>query len=260
MDRFGPVLRRVDRGLKVPEPERSRILMEVAADLEDLYRNLRLRGLEEEAARREAERRLAPADAALASLQSVHLPAVERLLRRLGHTTRGRLELATLVLISLGAAAAAAFGVVRSGTVSASAPGLWMVAALAAAGLGQGVARGYALFFRGDPLRSGWRRGIDGVLAAAAATALAGLVAGAVRLTLTVPEAGAGGAATGVWTEVAVASGVAALGLCASVLLALLWLALRVRAEVVGRAHVELRTAIGRLDLDDSDPKREETR
>lgn len=257
MNRFGPVLRRVDRRLQVREPERSRILMEVAADLEDLYRDLRRRGLAEDEARREAEKRLAPAGSAIASLESIHLPATERLLDRLGGTARGRVELAALVLLSLGAAAAGAFGVIRSGTVSPGSPGLWAVAALTAAGLGVGVARGYALFLRGDRFDPEWRHRLDGVLAAAAATAITGLLAAAVRLTVTAPDA-AGGASTGAWAALAAASAVAALGLCASLLIALLWLALRIRAEAVTRARAELREVLGPLDLDDSEPEREE--
>lgn len=234
--------------------------MEVAADLEALYSHLRQRGLGEDEARRRAEERLAPADSTLASLQSIHLPATERLLGRLGGTVRGRIELAALVLLSVGASAAGALGVIRSGTVSPASPGLWAVAALTAAGLGVGVARGYALFYRGDRLEPGWRHRLDGVLAAAAATGLAGLLAAAVRLTVTAPGATAGGGPTGAWADVATASAVAALGLCASLLLALLWLALRIRADAVSRARAELGEAVGPLDLDDPEPEREERR
>lgn len=248
MDRFGRVLRRAERRLEAPEPERSRILLEMAGDLEDLYRAYRERGLDEEEALRRAERWLAPSNAALASLRDVHLPAFDRLLGRLGGTTRGRVELGLVTLASLLAVGGGVLGVLRSGALSASSPGLWTVAGLGVAGLGVGLSQGYALFVRGDRLGPGWRRRLRRVLAAATATALAGLLAGAVRLSVAAVPFQAGGVPPGLWSEVATAAGVAALGLSTSLLLALLWLVLRARAAVVARAREELREAVGRLD------------
>jgi hypothetical protein len=248
MDRFGRVLRRAERRLEAPEPERSRILLELAGDLEDLYRAYRERGLEEEEAVRRAERWLAPSSTALASLRDVHLPAFDRLLDRLGGTTRGRVELVLVALASLLAVGGGVIGVLRSGALSASSPGLWTVAGLGVAGLGVGLSQGYALFVRGDRLGPGWRRRLRRVLAAAAATALAGLLAGAVRLSVAAVPFEGGGIPSALWSEVATAAGVAALGLGASLLLTLLWLVLRARAVVVARAREELRERVGRLD------------
>lgn len=256
MERFGRVLRRVDRRLEAPEPERSRILTELAGDLEDLYRAYRERGLEEAEAIREAEKWLSPSAEALASLRSLHLPAFERLLDRLSGTTRGRVELGLVTLVSLMAVGSAVVAVLRSGTLSASSIGLWLVAGLVAAGLGIGVSQGYALFVRGDQLRGGWRRRSRRVLAAAVGSAMAGLLAGGVRLTLTTAPPEAGSTSSAFWSEVSTASGVAALGLSGSLLLALLWLVLRVRAEVVARARTHLRETLDRLDGEGRDGER----
>lgn len=252
MERFGRVLRLVDRRLEAPEPERSRILTELAGDLEDLYRAYRERGLEEAEAIREAERWLSPSAEALASLRSVHLPAFERLLDRLSGTTRGRIELGLVTLVSLMAVGSGVFAVLRSGTLSASSVDLWIVAGVVAAGFGIGVNQGYALFVRGDRLGEGERGRADRVLATAVGSAMAGLLAGGVRLTLTTGsvEAGSASAAfsSAFWAQIATASGVAALGLSGALLLALLWLALRVRAAVVARARTHLRETLERLD------------
>lgn len=255
MDRFVRVLRQVDRRLRAPEPGRSRILVEMAHDLEDLYRSYRERGLSEAEARREAEKWLAPSPAALASLQTVHRPAFDRLLDRLGATTRGRVELFLVTIVSLLAVGGGVLGVLRSGALSAFSPGLWLVAALGAAGLGVGLSQGYALFVRGERLAPGWRRRLGRVPAAAAATAMAGLLAGVARLSVTLapPEAAISAA---LWAQVATASGVAALGLSASLLLALLWLLLRARATVVVRARDELRRTVGRLDANGTETRR----
>lgn len=247
MSRFDRVLRRAERGLQAPEPRRSRILMEMAADLEDLYRTYREQGLGETEARRRAEEWLAPSTTALASLRSVHLPAFERLLDRLGGSTRGRVELGLVTLVSLLSVGAGVAGALRSGALSASSPGLWILAAFLTAGLVAGVSQGYSLFVRGDRLGPGWSGRLLPVLAAAAATALTGLLAGAVRLSLTVASPETGRTMTDVWSQVATATGVAALGLTGALFLALLWLLLRVRSEVVSRARTELRETVGPL-------------
>lgn len=253
MDRFGRVLRRVESRLRAPEPERSRILMEIAGDLEEMYRSYRDQGLDEDEARKETERWLAPSATALASLHSVHLPAFERLLDRLGGTARGRTELGLVALLSLAAVGSGLAGVLRSETVPATSPGLWSVAVLVALGIGVGAREGYALFVRGDRLGPGWRDRLGRVLACAGGSALAGPLAAAIRLSLAVGPAGGGIPSSAPWSELAAASGLAALGLSGALLLALLWLLLRTRAASVLRARRELRQAVG--PWEDTEPE-----
>lgn len=244
MGRFGRVLRRVDRRLEAPEPERSRILVEVAADLEDLYRAYRERGFDEAEARRRAVEWFDLSPEVVDSLRVVHTPWIERLLRRSGRSARGWIELGAAALFSLAAAGAGLSAVFRTGLLPSPSPAAWAIAALAAVGLGAGVARGYRLFVRGDRPRSGWRRGRHTLLAAAAAAALTGLLAGGLRLTTR--AVGTAERAAGIpWSEVAAASALATLGLSASLILALVWLLLRVRAEVVDRAVERARSEFG---------------
>lgn len=238
MKRFDRVLRRVDRRLEGPEPLRSRILLEMAADLDDLYAAYRGQGLDEDEARRKAVQWIEPSPEAADSLRSVHASWIERLLDRAEGPVRGWIEIGALGLISLAATGAGVATVLRAGLFSSPSPGVWAVSGLAAAGLGAGVAQAYLLFARGDRLGPGWRRGLDAVLVAAAGSALAGLLAGGVRIT----TAGAGIGA--LWSNVAAASALAALGLIAALLLSLVWLALRVRAGAVERARDRLRAAV----------------
>lgn len=249
MERFGRVLRRAERRLEGPEPGRSRILAEMAGDLEDLYRAYRDRGLEEAEARRRAEEWIAPSPGALASLRAVHLPFFDRLLDRLAGSRRGHIELALVALASLLAVGLGVLGALRSGALSPSSPGLWIVAGLLAAGLGLGLRQGYALFVRGDRLRSGWRDGVDRVLAVAAAAGLTGLLTGGLRLSLTSIPGGPGGTAAAPWSEIATATGLAGLALSGALLLALLWLMLRVQARRVIRARRRLRELIESTDV-----------
>lgn len=238
MGRFGRVLRRVDRRLEAPEPERSRILAEMAADLEDLYAAYRERGADEEEARRRALEWLAPSPQAVESLRAVHTPWIERLLHRLGSSARGRLEVGAVALFSLAAAGAGVAGVLRTGILPGPSPGVWAVAAAGGLGLGAAAARGYGLFVRGAASSRDAARGLRDVLAAAAGAGLAGLLSAGLRLTT--------GPTTGVpWSEIAAASALSTLGLSAALVLALAWLVLRVRADAVSRAVERARSALG---------------
>lgn len=122
------------------------------------------------------------------------------------------------------------------------------------------MSQGYALFVRGDRLGPGWHHRLHRVSAAAAGTAVAGLVAAGVRLTLTAVPDGDGSSWGVLWSQLSTASGVGGLGLSASVILALLWLLLRVRAQAVRRARMDLRKAVGSMDGEKAGLEREMNR
>ena len=87
MSRFAAVLRRVSDGLDLPQPTKSRILLEMGADLEDAYRHHRGQGLSEEEAVRRAEESFAVSDEALKHLARIHLAGgqfADRLISQLG--------------------------------------------------------------------------------------------------------------------------------------------------------------------------------
>jgi len=72
MSRFADVLSRARDQLELPEPARSRILLEMASDLEDSYQYFRARGADEEEALRLARETFGTSDEALAHLARIH--------------------------------------------------------------------------------------------------------------------------------------------------------------------------------------------
>jgi hypothetical protein len=72
MSRFAGVLKKISDGLDLPQPTRSRILLEMAGDLEDLYTHHRDQGLDEEQATRRAEEAFAASEEALKHLARIH--------------------------------------------------------------------------------------------------------------------------------------------------------------------------------------------
>lgn len=97
---FEVEIRRVAEQLDLPQPVRSRILLELAADLEDLAAALRQEGVDEEEARRRALASLLPSPSALAELRGVHRPLYQRLVDRFSERARHRLERLLLVGVS----------------------------------------------------------------------------------------------------------------------------------------------------------------
>jgi hypothetical protein len=133
VSRFGHVLRRAEARLEAPEPERSRILLEMARDLEDLYAVYRARGLSEGEAARRAESLLGASPEAMEALGGIHATGFQRLAARLAPGGGHRIEELLLLVLALGSAAVALSALVAAGVLRS--PGMfhWIL-------LGLGVA------------------------------------------------------------------------------------------------------------------------
>jgi hypothetical protein len=101
MTRFGDVLRTTSERLRLPQPAKSRILLEIAADMEDLYELHLADGASPEEARRRAIEQCDLSDDALAELVRVHTTGLRRFLDELGERTRNRWERAALIAFVL---------------------------------------------------------------------------------------------------------------------------------------------------------------
>ena len=55
MTRFAPLLKSINDRLDLPQPTKSRIILEIAADLEDLYQFYQNQGMNESEAAQKAE-------------------------------------------------------------------------------------------------------------------------------------------------------------------------------------------------------------
>ncbi len=99
MTRFADVLRGIDARLKLSQPAKSRILLEIAGDMDGLYRIFRQQGLSREEARREAVARLDLSDETLEDLAAVHTSRLRRFLDGLSEQGRGRTERVALGLL-----------------------------------------------------------------------------------------------------------------------------------------------------------------
>lgn len=140
MTRFAHVLQRAESTLSAPEPQRSRVLLELAQDLDDLFAELRAVGLTEDEAARRAEALLAPSPEAMSALARVHEPLHVRLAERYSPGSAHGVERALLGLIATLALLFAVWGLMNTSAFAAASPALWLLQLLVAAAAWHGGA------------------------------------------------------------------------------------------------------------------------
>ncbi|MEJ2482165.1 MAG: hypothetical protein P8049_03360 [Gemmatimonadota bacterium] len=174
MNGFGPVLRSLSDRLDLPQPARSRVLIEVAADLADLEAAFLERGDSPEVARARAIERLDLSDDAIRELIRVHGSPLRRGLDRLGERGRRRWEkiaiAALLIFLLLGTRAL----LPSHRLVVDAGRGIWVVLAVAIPGLLLAISKAYLLWGRDEHDPPRLRRGLDTILALGGLTAATG--------------------------------------------------------------------------------------
>ncbi|MFC1650821.1 hypothetical protein ACFL2X_04560 [Candidatus Latescibacterota bacterium] len=93
MNRFFPVLKRINERLVLPQPLKYRIMKEIAADLEDTFVVYIKKGLDEDAAKAKALEKIAADDGVIDQLIEVHETPFRKMLRRLSDKMQRRIEI-----------------------------------------------------------------------------------------------------------------------------------------------------------------------
>ncbi len=101
MNRFSSLLSNIEKKLDLPQPAKSRILLELAADMGDFYSYLRECGLTENDAVRKVEDRFMFSDEAISELKQVHQTFYDKLVYRLTKQAQARWEKAILLMTFL---------------------------------------------------------------------------------------------------------------------------------------------------------------
>jgi hypothetical protein len=163
---FLPMLRQLDQELRVPVPERVRILRELEFDLEELRSRLEGEGRSREEARARALEMLAPDGVTLRELSRLHTPTYLRLTRRLRGDRlrvleRGALALATASVLLIEATLLAGADVLREPS-----PFIWPVLGVGALLFAAIAAKVFELWIKRDHRTPD--RGLGVILALAA--------------------------------------------------------------------------------------------
>lgn len=175
MNEFGSVLRSLSDRLDLPQPARSRVLIEVAADLADLEAAYVQRGASPEEARARAAERLDLSDETIRELVRVHGSRLRRGLDQLGETGRRRGERLALVALLVFLVAGTRALLPSWGLLADAGRGLWVVSLVAIPGILLSITKGYALWGRDEYDPRKLRTGLDAILALGGLTAATGL-------------------------------------------------------------------------------------
>ena len=190
MSRFRDLLRRTNERLDLPQPEKSRILLEIAADLEDAFERYRSEGLGEDEAVRRAEEKFEVSDEALRELVEVHTSVFRKLLGRISGQAQTRWERALLVAVVVCIAAFAGRELLSAELFGRAGSFVWVVAGTGVAALVLTVIKTYTIYIRRDHdvrrLRTGlhWLPVLGGL---SLAVGLYGVVLGLYRTVGSVP-------------------------------------------------------------------------
>jgi len=239
MSRFREALSDISARISLPQRARARVLLEIAGDLEDLYRAFRARGASEEEAERQALERVDLSDEALRALAWVHGGWFRRLSDAVAERAGSRWEAVTLGVLVV--AAVFLSGAVLQAAPMARAAGRWLlpVAGAAAVSLGIGLWKGWVLWLRRDHRPGGLRSGLGALLALTILQlflAFGGVWVGAWRTLRAIRlEPALAGAATMTWLLGALA--LLVLGLSLAVLGGLLWFLLLGSVDAIERAE-----------------------
>jgi hypothetical protein len=187
MPRLEEALRRAAASLDLPQPERTRILEEIAADLEELRAELVRRGVPEAEAEARAVELLAPSEVAVRALVDLHEPLYRTLARRFSPSLMRRSERVGVLLVTVGAIAAAVLPMARSGLPRDPSPFIIPIFALLAGVLALAARKAIQLWVVGAHEPARLRTGMRPLLATSALAvvcAVAGFVFELYRLML----------------------------------------------------------------------------
>lgn len=164
MSRFAAVLRRASDRLELPESIKSRILLEMAGDLEDLYQHHLDQGLDPAEAARRAEEAFATSDEALRHLANIHRSGPGRLTDRLTSPVETWWEKVLLVVLVAAFVAITATTATHERFFLVVSPFVWPIAGLAVAAFGVSLWKLYQVFFRRPADVRRLRSGLGGLL------------------------------------------------------------------------------------------------
>ena len=101
MNSFAPLLKTINEKLNLPQPTKSKIVLEIAADLDDLFHLYVTKGLSENEAMVKAAEKFDVSDEALAQLVRIHETGFRKFIYKLSEQAQTRWERVALFIILL---------------------------------------------------------------------------------------------------------------------------------------------------------------
>jgi hypothetical protein len=174
MTRFADILKSTSERLDLPQPTKSNVLLELAADLEDLFTLYREQGHDEAESARMVEERFKVSDDVLVQLVRVHRSGFQRWIERFSDRTRTIWERALLLLIVLFSLGAAGMQLAGTTLIRDTSRFIWPLVFLAALALAVTLAKIYKLYIKKDHHVRRLRDGLPALLFLALASLFVG--------------------------------------------------------------------------------------
>jgi hypothetical protein len=243
---FSDLLASVREQLKLPEPTRSRILLEIANDLEELFLHHRSAGLSAARARERVEQAMELSTTVLAEIVKVHASPYQRFLDHLSSRARARWERGALLALGL-AVCLIVLSVAAVGPVFVQArPFIWPVLACFLGAAILAIQRTHALFLKGTGDAKHARKKLGLLLAlgvAQPAIGLAGAWFGLIPVSWAMIEAEVM-PSYAIFNWMIGAAALMLISIAGAILIAIWWLILAGRAAAIEEAAVDAMGAV----------------
>jgi hypothetical protein len=240
MKRFIEILRQANERLDLPQPIKSRIILEMAADLEDLYQFHRRQGLNDSDALREATDAFNLSPEALEQLVEIHTTPFRRFLDRLSAQAQTFWERIFLVTLLLFTAVFIGPSLLRADMFVDAGVFLWPIAGTSLAALYLAVRKTYDLYVKKDHRVRRLRRGLTPLIALAGVDVVIGIQGFVFLLhssfTLFLITAGPMDKDLGRW--MIQSSATAVVSLSAAIIMGIIWFVLANKIAAIERAEV----------------------
>lgn len=242
MNRFTGLLKRTAARLDLPEPVKSHVLLEMAADLEDMFAAYRERGLGEEEAARRVEEKFDVSDDALNELTRLHRSALRRGMDRLSEQAQTRWEKLMLVAILLFVALMTGGLLLTDGFFSDASLFVWPGVAVGVAAVGVFIAKAHQLYIRKERGLRRLRWGLPFLLLLACAALFNGVFGFFIGMQTAMGRAAAGPEGTHIYLMdwLMGSSATMILSLMVAMLAAILWFVLMNKVKRVELAEAAL--------------------
>ena len=164
MSRFASLLQATSDRLELPQPAKSRILLEMSADLEDLYATYREQGLDDDDAKARAREHFEASDDAIAELVAIHRTAFQRWMDTLSLQAQSLWERLVFIAVILFVLFFAGREILTAEFFRSASIYVWPVLGVSLAVLLLSVAQVYRIYIKKDHRISRLRRGLPSLL------------------------------------------------------------------------------------------------
>ncbi|MCU0645880.1 MAG: hypothetical protein MUC94_16675, partial [bacterium] len=150
MKQFTPLLKSINERLDLPQPTKSRIILEIASDLNDLYQLYLSRGLTEKQAVEKAQEKIDLTDEALNELVLIHQSLIRKLLDKISAQTQTRWERIAFVLMLLFITAVSTQAIFSAQFLSQTSKWIYPVFGISIAAILFSIPKFYQLYIKKD--------------------------------------------------------------------------------------------------------------